>query len=205
MYNSMNNVQEARGTGLGKHGFVAKYKANGRLSGLYDPKVIGERRMSELNLHGAIDIDIEELGRYSIVRKSVIVALVGLTPNRVWKLVEDTHENRRKVWGHAYIVKGKTVSMLGKKMSGTLQERLERFEAEDGRMEQGRALFRAGMGQSIRKKTSVKKGAHFTKSGVTTTARPTAQGEVCSAGGMAIMVKRFSNSRLTCVYKTRNV
>lgn len=200
----MNNVQEARGTGLGKHGFVAKYKANGRLCKLYDPKIIGERRMQELNLQGCIDIDVEELGRYSSIGMSVIVALIGLTPNRVWKLIEDTPENRRKVWGHAYVVKGKSVKMLGKKMSGTLQERLDKFEAAEGRMECGRALFRAGMGQSIHKKVSVKKGAHYTKSGVSTTARPTAQGDVCSAGGMSIMVKRFGNSRLTCVYKTRN-
>ena len=201
-------LQLAQGVGGNGH-IVAKYDRNGKLQKLYDADKIGERRLQELNLRrGAnigFDIDVAELGRYSATNTSVIVALVNHTPNQTWVLLADTIENRRQVWGHAYIVKGKKIRPLMGSTYGTLEQRMQRFEAEEGSMEQGRALFRAGMGQSIRKKTSVKKGAHFTKSGVSTTARPTAQGDVCSAGGMAIMVKRFSNSRLTCVYKTRNV
>ena len=204
MSNGRNGLMLAQGVGSNGH-IVAKYDLKGKLQNLYDADIIGERRLKEMNLKGSIGFDVAELGRYSAMNLSVIVALVGLTPNRVWMLLENTADNRAKVYGHAYVVRGKKVHFLGRQMHGSLDERAKKFEAYEGRIESGRALFRAGMGESVRKKTSVKKGAHYTKSGVTTTARPTAQGDVCSAGGMSIRVKRWGNSRLTCVYKTRNV
>lgn len=71
------------------------------------------------------------------------------------------------------------------------------------KLENRRQMFEAGKGTRFTKRTHVNKGAHYTKSGgVTSTNRPTAQGEVCSVGSI-ITVKRFSNSRLTCVCKSK--
>lgn len=85
----------------------------------------------------------------------------------------------------------------------TSKEIMEAYEREEwGGLESRRQMFEAGKGTRFTKRTHVNCGAHYTKSGgVTSTKRPTAHGEVCSVGRV-ITVKRFSNSRLTCVCKS---
>lgn len=84
----------------------------------------------------------------------------------------------------------------------TSKQILETYEREEwGGQESRRQMFEAGKGTRFTKRVNVNTGSHYTKSGVTSTKRPTAQGEVCSVGRV-ITVKRFSNSRLTCVCKS---
>ena len=84
----------------------------------------------------------------------------------------------------------------------TSKQLIEAYEQEEWETENRHQMFEAGKGTRFTKRTHVNNGAHYTKSGgVTTTKRPTAQGEVCSVGRV-ITVKRFSNSRLTCVCKS---
>ena len=84
----------------------------------------------------------------------------------------------------------------------TSKELMQAYEQVEWETENRRQMFEAGKGTRFTKRTHVNNGAHFTKGGgVTTTKRPTAQGEVCSVGRV-ITVKRFSNSRLTCVCKS---
>lgn len=84
----------------------------------------------------------------------------------------------------------------------TSKQIMEAYEREEwGGQESRRQMFEAGKGTRFTKRVNVNTGSHYTKSGVTSTKRPTAQGEVCSVGRV-ITVKRFSNSRLTCVCKS---
>lgn len=98
------------------------------------------------------------------------------------------------------------VVQSGRKLAGayrTAKQVMEDYEQEEWEhLENRRQMFEAGKGTRFTKRTHVNTGAHYTKSGgVTSTKRPTAQGEVCSVGRV-ITVKRFSNSRLTCVCKS---
>lgn len=85
----------------------------------------------------------------------------------------------------------------------TAVQLMQAYEQEQWEgLETRRQMFEAGKGTRFTKRTHVNNGAHYTKGGgVTTTKRPTAHGEVCSIGRQ-IVVKRFSNSRLTCVCKS---
>ena len=84
----------------------------------------------------------------------------------------------------------------------TAKQIMQTYEQVEWETENRYQMFEAGKGTRFTKRTHVNKGAHYTKGGgVTTTKRPTAQGEVCSVGRV-ITVKRFSNSRLTCVCKS---
>jgi len=85
-----------------------------------------------------------------------------------------------------------------------LSEYNSRDESTPLRYASTREIFADGKGAGYRKRANVSKGAHYTKSGgVTTKNRVTADGEVCGSVPKAITTKRFSNSRLTCVCKSR--
>lgn len=81
----------------------------------------------------------------------------------------------------------------GRKLTGsyrTSRQLIDAYEQEEwGGLESRCQMFETG------------KGRRFTKRVNVNCKRPTAQGEVCSVGRV-IAVKRFSNSRLTCVCKS---
>ena len=85
----------------------------------------------------------------------------------------------------------------------TATQVLNDYEQEQWeQLESRHRMFEAGKGSRYTKRVSVQKGAHFGKKSVSTTNRPTAQGEVSSCGSV-ITLKRFPGSRLTCVCKSR--
>jgi len=85
----------------------------------------------------------------------------------------------------------------------TARQVMEEYEQADwGGLESGRRMFEEGKGTRFTKRVHVNKGAHYTAKSVSSTNRPTAHGEVASVGRV-ITVKRFSNSRLTCVCKSK--
>ena len=88
----------------------------------------------------------------------------------------------------------------------TAKELLQAYEQQEyGELENRRQMFEAGKGTRFTKRVHVNTGAHYTKSGgVTSTKRPTAQGEVSGCGSV-ITLKRFPGSRLTCVCKSRKI
>lgn len=163
---------------------------------------IGEKRLAELRLREdkvtRICIDARELGEYSIQRVPVLVALTGSIGRREWRLVAYTHENIDKYFGHCYVVTGKKIRHIGgRQRSGTLEEMMHQYEAEEfGRLEDGHTnarncyggsdIFRAGMGYKTRQKVTSK-----VREGGTI--------------GFVTVTKRFPNSRLTCVCKTRKI
>ena len=173
---------------------------NGRK--VYWTRDIGERRLSELGLRVGknikVEIDLDELGTRSIRRVPTLVALVGLTGRQVWRIVEYTPENIEMYFGHCYVVTGKKIRHIGgRQRSGTLEEMMHQYEAEEfGRLEDGHTnarncyrgsdIFRAGMG-------------YKTKPKVTSKVRD--GGSI----GFVIVTKRFDNSRLTCVCKSRKI
>lgn len=166
------------------------------------PREIGERRLSELRLRVGGDIrseiDLIELGTRSIRRIPTLVALVGKQGHRVWQIIEYTHENIESHFGHCYVVTGKKIRHIGgRQRSGTLEEMMRQYEAEEfGRLEDGHTnarncyrgsdIFRAGMGYKTRPKVTskVREGGSI---------------------GFVIVTKRFDNSRLTCVCKSRKI
>lgn len=85
----------------------------------------------------------------------------------------------------------------------TAKQAIDAYEQQEwGGLESRRQMFETGKGCRFTKRVNVNNGAHYTKNGgVTSTKRPTAQGEVCSVGRV-ITLKRFNNSRLTCVCKS---
>ena len=101
-----------------------------------------------------------------------------------------------------------TMVVQGYKLKGsykTARQLIDAYEQADwGGLESRKQMFEAGKGVRFTKRTHVNKGAHFTKSGgITTTNRVTADGEIAGSGAKVIVTKRFPNSRLTCVCKSR--
>lgn len=163
---------------------------------VFNAREIGERRISELNLrtvgnHLVNEIDVIELGTYSIRNIPVMVALVGLTAGQAWRIVAYTKENIDKYFGHCYVIKGRKIRHIGGRYrSANLYEAIHEYEAE----ETGKALKYMGAQEIFATCTTRRM-----KQKVTTKVRE---------GGTVkevIVCRRFENSRITCVCKSRKV
>lgn len=163
---------------------------------VFNAREIGERRISELNLrtvgnHLVNEIDVIELGTYSIRNIPVMVALVGLTAGQAWRIVAYTKENIDKYFGHCYVIKGRKIRHIGGRYrSANLYEAIHEYEAE----ETGKALKYMGAQEIFTTCTTRRM-----KQKVTTKVRE---------GGTVkevIVCRRFENSRITCVCKSRKV
>lgn len=157
-----------------------------------DPETIGQRRLEECALRGGYPLSFEprELGVYSIRRQPVLVARVA----NVWALVPCTRENVRLYRGRAYLVKGRRVEHLVyrdpyENYGLTFRQIMDRYECEDTSRPLYRAttdeIFQAGKGQRTRKKC-----------------KNSYSREQAGTIGRVVTVKRFENSRLTCVCKS---
>jgi hypothetical protein len=163
---------------------------------VFSAREIGERRISELNLrtvgsHIVNEIDVVELGTCSIRNIPVMVALVGLTAGQAWRIVAYTKENIDKYFGHCYVIKGRKIRHIGGRYrSANLYEAIHEYEAE----ETGKALKYMGAQEIFATCTTRRM-----KQKVTTKVRE---------GGTVkevIVCRRFENSRITCVCKSRKV
>lgn len=162
---------------------------------------IGQMRIKEMRLGvGGVRIAFSEteLGRYSYLRKPVLVVMTGKFDLRQWELMSFTKQNVAEYRGHCYLVKGKRVRKIEYRhpQGRTIADVMAKYEVEDCGtpmwLAKTEAIFRAGSGHGTRKKPQRSGG------------RETANGREGSAGTMVIRTKRFSNSRLTCVYKSRS-
>ncbi len=164
---------------------------------------IGERRLAELRLWEdnitKIDIDPCELGEYSIRRVSVLIALTGKIGDRMWKIVPYTKENIDKYFGHAYVVTGRKIRHIGgKQRIGNIYDIMRQYEADwrEGELEDGHTNAR-----------NCKYGSDIFRAGMGCKTRPRVTSKVHEGGTIrcVTVTKRFQNSRLTCVCKTRNI
>lgn len=163
---------------------------------VFSAREIGERRISELNLrtvgnHLVNEIDVIELGTCSIRNIPVMVALVGLTAGQAWRIVAYTKENIDKYFGHCYVIKGRKIRHIGGRYrSANLYEAIHEYEAE----ETGKTLKYMNAQEIFTTCTTRRM-----KQKVTTKVRE---------GGTVkevIVCRRFENSRITCVCKSRKV
>lgn len=135
-----------------------------------------------------------------MTEKAIIARMRQIRESRTFHHTKTVTKRQVVEYESTMVVRG------GRKLAGayrTAKQVMEDYEQEEWEhLENRRQMFEAGKGTRFTKRTHVNTGAHYTKSGgVTSTKRPTAQGEVCSVGRV-ITVKRFSNSRLTCVCKS---
>lgn len=168
------------------------YSNNGQR--VYSAREIGERRLAELKLRTKNIrnlVDAEELGTYSIRRIPVLVAFVGLTSNQSWQIVSYTRENIDKYFGHCYVVTGRKIRHIGgKQRTGDMYDIMRDYEHEETGVPANKMcaenMFRECQGRS-------------------THARVTSKVHEGGTVGFVMVTKRFRNSRLTCVMKTRNI
>ena len=170
---------------------------------VFSAREIGERRISELNLrtvgsHIVNEIDVVELGTCSIRNIPVMVALVGLSAEQAWRIVAYTRENIEKYFGHCYVIKGRKIRHIGGRYrSANLYEAIREYEAEEfGRLEDGHTNAR-----------NCYRGSDIFRAGMGCKTRPKVTSKVREGGSVkeVIICKRFENSRITCVYKSRKV
>lgn len=163
---------------------------------VYNARDIGERRLGELGLRCdnviSNEIDVVELGTFSIRNVPVMVALVGPEGHKAWRLVSYTSENIDRYFGHCYVVTGRRIRHIGGRVrTGSVHDVMKGYEHEE-RRERGlddmdsEDIFRTCMGRGVRKRVSEKVREGGTIKWVCVT-------------------KRFDNSRLTCVCKSRDL
>lgn len=160
---------------------------------------IGQMRLSEMRLTvgGGITVAFSdvELGRYSYLKKPVLVVMTGRLNHRQWVLMPCTKRNIAEHRGHCYLVKGRHVRRIEyRHVSGsTFEEVMSNYETADFgtplMFAKTEAIFRAGCGHGTRKKPQ--RGS----------SRETANGKEGGGRMPVIKTKRFPNSKLTCVYK----
>ena len=131
----------------------------------------------------------------------IIARMRQISESRSFHHVRKNREEKREM-GYESIM----VVTGGRKQTGsykTARQIMDAYEEEDwGELESRGRMFEAGKGTRFTKRVHVNKGCHYTKSGATTTNRPTAHGEVGGVGSV-ITIKRFAGSRLTCVCKSK--
>lgn len=145
--------------------------------------LLGSELINRLHLFcGAgrtVSIDYERLGYKMRVGREMVIML----RNYKWILVNSTEYTRKKAFGHGYIIRGDKVRPIGMHKVNPNIDAFEAFEL-GARIENGRAMFKAGMGERSKKRVK----AHVNRGGTI---------------GNTIVTKRFDGSRLTCVCKSK--
>lgn len=173
---------------------IVKRKRNG--VAIYDAVVIGERRLSELNLHGAIDVDVRELGKRSIKRIPTAIALVPCVGGKSWQIVP--RKEAKKYYGHCYVMVGKKIRHIGGKVrSDNIEEAIRLFEEEEYGTPMckmsAEQIFYGCMGRRTTKKSHISGSQK---------PNPDMYEGVGTMGNI-IVTKRFPNSKLTCVTRAQ--
>ena len=163
---------------------------------------IGQIRLKELGLRvggdvAAISFNAEQLGWYSFTKQPVLVVLDGQLNRKRWKLMPYSKKTMAEHRGHCYLVKGRHVIRISYGCrKGSIDKILSEYESADLSGEIGgmktEGLFHAFQG-CRGKKTHIS-GSHKPS--------PDMRDGVGTVGTQ-IVTKRFDNSRLTCVCKSR--